>query len=117
MHFRFDIIDITSPGRVWILRTSGRWRVEQTSCGLTPPGSTITLWPDNQATHIAVVRGQSGQGGRVNRRVPSKKASWKGKQMSPADQKAMDHSGLCYYHFTHDEEATKCRKPCACSGN
>jgi hypothetical protein len=49
---------------------------------------------DEQAAHIAAVRGQSGQGGRANRKLPlpppSKKAPWKGKQKSPTDQKAMD---------------------------
>jgi hypothetical protein len=33
------------------------------------------------------------------------------------DQKAMEDRGLCYYHFTYADKATKCRKPCACSGN
>ncbi len=76
---------------------------------------------EEQAAHVAAVRGQGGQGGRANKKPPplpsSKKAPWKGKQLSPADQKAMDDSGLCYYHFTYADEATKCRKPCAWSGN
>jgi hypothetical protein len=78
---------------------------------------------DEQAAHIAAVRGQSCQGSRANRKPPppppllSKKAPWKGKQMSPADQKAMDDSGLCYYYFSYADEATKCRAPCAWSGH
>ncbi len=63
--------------------------------------------------------GRSGQGGRANKKPPLpptlKKAPWKGKQQ--VDQKALDDSGLCYYHFMYADEATKCRKPCAWSGN
>ncbi len=53
---------------------------------------------EEQAAHVAAVSGLSGQGGR-------------------ADQRALDDSGLCYYHFMYADEATKCRKPCAWSGN
>ena len=74
---------------------------------------------ENLATHIAAVRATNGQSSRGNRRPlpPSRRQAWKGKQLSPADQKAMDDSGLCFYHFSYAEDATKCKKPCAWSGN
>jgi hypothetical protein len=74
---------------------------------------------EEQAAHVAAVSGRSGQGGRANEKPPlppaSKKAPWKGKQQ--VDQKALGDSGLCYYNFMYTDEATKCRKPCAWSGN
>jgi hypothetical protein len=74
---------------------------------------------EEQAAHVAAVSGQSGQGGQANKKPPPplKKAPWKGKQSSSVDQKALDDSSLCYYHFMYADEATKCRKPCAWSGN
>jgi hypothetical protein len=75
---------------------------------------------EEQAIHVAAVSGRSGQGGRANKKPPpppSKKAPWKRKQLSLADQKTLDDSGLCYYHFMYADEATKCRKPCTWSGN
>jgi hypothetical protein len=74
---------------------------------------------EEQAAYVLAVRGQSRQGGRANRKPPplsSKKALWKGKQMSPADQKAMDDSGLCYYHFS-TTYAYEVQEPWAWSGN
>ncbi len=74
---------------------------------------------EEQAAHVAAVSGRGGQGGRANKKPPpppsSKKAPWKGKQQ--VDQKALDDSSLCYYHFMYADEAAKCRKPCAWSGN
>ena len=73
---------------------------------------------DDQAAQIAAVRGQSGSGSKSGSKKfqpPAKKISSRGKQQ--VDQKALDESGLCFYHFVYAEEATKCRKPCAWSGN
>jgi hypothetical protein len=69
---------------------------------------------EEQAAHVPAVSWRSGQGGRAKKKPPPppppKKAPWKGKQLSSADQRALDDSGLCYFHFM-------CRIPCAWSGN
>jgi hypothetical protein len=54
---------------------------------------------EEQAAHVTAVSRRGGQGSRANNKPPpsSKKAPWKGKQQ--VDQKALDDSGLCYYHF------------------
>jgi hypothetical protein len=71
---------------------------------------------EEQAAPVAAVSGRGGQGGRANKKPlpPPKKAPWK-KQW--VEQKTLDESGLCFYHYMYTEDAAKCKKSCAWSGN
>jgi hypothetical protein len=66
---------------------------------------------EEQAAPVAAV---SGQGGRANKKPPPKKAPWT-KQW--VEQKTLDESRLCFYHFMYAEDAAKCKRLCAWSGN
>jgi len=48
--------------------------------------------------------------------APSTAAAAAEASTSPAAL-AQDSAGLCYYHWTYGEKASRCRKPCSWQGN
>ena len=81
------------------------------------------LEEDEEATVAAIQRGQRGNNnnsntGRQQYRQPSQ-GNQKPKQqdrVSP-NSLAMQSAGLCYYHWSFGERATKCKTPCSWQGN
>ncbi len=61
-------------------------------------------------------RGRGGSRPAKSGAAPSTAAAAAEASTSPAAQ-AQDSAGLCYYHWTYGEKASRCRKPCSWQGN
>jgi hypothetical protein len=61
-------------------------------------------------------RGRGGSRPAKSGAAPSTSAAAAEASTSPAAL-AQDSAGLCYYHWTYGEKASRCRKPCSWQGN
>jgi hypothetical protein len=80
--------------------------------------AVISRDSDSDEATVAAVQGRSNRQGRVEKKKKPFNAKQRGYNgLSPADKKAVEDSGLCYYHWAYADEAKLCRKPCAWTGN